>query len=398
MAKMPLSGTKKRTYQREYMRRHRAAKRPSERRIECARDGCGVSWVESERRKNAKCCSQKCADSVVVQRRRDQKLSARPLRICLSCGSAIPIEKSSCSKYCSKKCAKREEKRRYSASHPQRSRDSRRRYRSSESGKASILKYESLPHVKARRKAYKQENKHKYKTRENKHKYKTRRLKLQANQFGNVSAGIKRTLWSSQGQKCAHPWCGKKVSLRQSHLDHIHPLALGGLHDDDNFQVLCAPCNLSKSDTHPSVEAQRNGFLSLELGKKTSGFTLIALVRTCRYCGADISHRNLRAKQCEKCARWGPHHPRHPQRRISKSRSCLRCDADITGSKNKRCGPCRELHAKEQSKLHDKRKRERLRTDDSYRARHLKVRRDAKRRRKREDFKLLWHLGASKVV
>ena len=366
---MPISGTKKRTYQREYMRRYRAekraAKRPSERRIECARDGCGVSWVESERQKNAKYCSQKCFGSVVLQRKRDQTLSARPLRICLSCGHAIPAEKRSNSKYCSRTCAKREERRRYMASHPQSKRDQNMRFRQSESGKASILKYESRPDVKAMRRAYR---------RENRHRYNTGRRNLQANQLGNVSAGIKRRLWSSQGQKCAHPWCGKKVSLRQSHLDHIIPLGLGGLHDDDNFQVLCAPCNQSKSATHPSVVAQRNGYLFFEQGKEALGFTLIALVRTCRHCGATITNRNYRAKQCETCAIKKP--------RTSKPRSCLRCDVDITGQKTKRCGPCRELHVKEQSILLEKRKWERTRTDAGYLNRRLKMRRDSKRRRK----------------
>ena len=316
---------------RRYRAEKRTAKRPSERRIECARDWCGVSWVESERQKTAK--------------------------------------------YCSRACATREEKRRYRASHRQSIRDQNLRYLQSESGKTSILKYESRPDVKARRRAYRSRPDVKARNlahnRENRHKYKSGRRKIQANQLGNVSAGIKRTLWASQGQKCAHPWCGKKVSLRQSHLDHIIPLALGGLHDDDNFQVLCAPCNQSKSATHPSVVAQRNGYLSLEQGKEALGFNLIALVRTCRHCGAAITNRTHRAKQCETCAIKKP-----------QPRSCLRCDVDITGQKTKRCGPCRELHVKEQSMLADKRKLERIRNDAGYRNRHLKMRRNSRRRRK----------------
>jgi 5-methylcytosine-specific restriction endonuclease McrA len=32
-------------------------------------------------------------------------------------------------------------------------------------------------------------------------------------------------------------------------VDHIHPLAKGGLHDFHNFAPSCAPCNRAKGDT-----------------------------------------------------------------------------------------------------------------------------------------------------
>lgn len=37
------------------------------------------------------------------------------------------------------------------------------------------------------------------------------------------------------------------------HIDHIMPIALGGSNWPDNLQLLCPPCNLSKSDKHPDV-------------------------------------------------------------------------------------------------------------------------------------------------
>ena len=65
-------------------------------------------------------------------------------------------------------------------------------------------------------------------------KYKTRKR----GQLGKVSKGIKQALQAAQGNKCAY--C--KVSLKKvkPHLDHILPLALGGMHDDSNLQVTCA--------------------------------------------------------------------------------------------------------------------------------------------------------------
>mgnify|MGYP001407649701 CR=1 FL=1 len=42
------------------------------------------------------------------------------------------------------------------------------------------------------------------------------------------------------------PYCATKLSFDQSHLDHIHPVSKGGLSEDDNLVLICAPCNTSK--------------------------------------------------------------------------------------------------------------------------------------------------------
>lgn len=42
------------------------------------------------------------------------------------------------------------------------------------------------------------------------------------------------------------PYCAQKLSFEQSHLDHIHPVSKGGLSEDDNLVLVCAPCNTSK--------------------------------------------------------------------------------------------------------------------------------------------------------
>lgn len=62
-------------------------------------------------------------------------------------------------------------------------------------------------------------------------------------------------------QKCRCPIC--KVSLKRvkTHLDHIMPLALGGLNVDSNVQLLCRECNLSKSAKHPIDFMQSKGLL-----------------------------------------------------------------------------------------------------------------------------------------
>jgi 5-methylcytosine-specific restriction endonuclease McrA len=40
--------------------------------------------------------------------------------------------------------------------------------------------------------------------------------------------------------------CAKCESTDNLQIDHIIPLARGGRHDEDNFQVLCKTCNLKK--------------------------------------------------------------------------------------------------------------------------------------------------------
>ena len=42
------------------------------------------------------------------------------------------------------------------------------------------------------------------------------------------------------------PYCATKLSYDQSRLDHIHQLSQGGLSEDDNLVLICAPCNTSE--------------------------------------------------------------------------------------------------------------------------------------------------------
>ena len=77
-----------------------------------------------------------------------------------------------------------------------------------------------------------------------------RARKLQ--QLGIVSPGIERSLLDLQRNRCAAPNCGKELGSTW-HLDHVMPLSLGGLHDDANLQILCAPCNLRKGAKHPDA-------------------------------------------------------------------------------------------------------------------------------------------------
>lgn len=70
-------------------------------------------------------------------------------------------------------------------------------------------------------------------------------------------ADFKR-IGQAQRWKCAV--CGTDVK-ENYHVDHILPLAKGGVHHRHNIQILCPSCNLSKHAKDPIEFMQRKGFL-----------------------------------------------------------------------------------------------------------------------------------------
>ena len=95
---------------------------------------------------------------------------------------------------------------------------------------------------------------------------KHRRRARERGQQGNVSPYITQVLLQRQNNRCAAPGCGKRIGKRvkgkiDHHLDHIIPIAKGGLNDDANLQVLCVACNQSKTDKDPLVFARERGML-----------------------------------------------------------------------------------------------------------------------------------------
>lgn len=69
-----------------------------------------------------------------------------------------------------------------------------------------------------------------------------------AGSLGKLTRGIRKRLFAAQGGKCIY--CSADLG-RSAHLDHVIPLAKGGEHSDDNVQLLCPPCNLSKGAKMP---------------------------------------------------------------------------------------------------------------------------------------------------
>lgn len=75
---------------------------------------------------------------------------------------------------------------------------------------------------------------------------------------GVLSKGLASRLFKLQRGKCA---CCKRPLGNDFQLDHIMPLALGGLNIDGNIQLLRRVCNLQKNARHPVDFMQSRGAL-----------------------------------------------------------------------------------------------------------------------------------------
>ncbi len=85
-------------------------------------------------------------------------------------------------------------------------------------------------------KEYRKKNRHKIRY------YKWKRKALERKALGIVSPDIEKKLFQEQEGSCYY--CQEK--LDKYHLDHMHPLIRGGMHDDSNLCLACPRCNLRK--------------------------------------------------------------------------------------------------------------------------------------------------------
>lgn len=79
------------------------------------------------------------------------------------------------------------------------------------------------------------------------------------NALGSVSAGIWEKLFTLQKGACI--CCGVDLKKVTANLDHVIPLARGGMHDDRNLQLLCQKCNNQKHSKDPIDFMREKGFL-----------------------------------------------------------------------------------------------------------------------------------------
>ena len=130
---------------------------------------------------------------------------------------------------------------RYKRNHPDRVKETQKRYRANN-------RLNSLE----RYKKYNRENRDKRRLLEQ-----SRRARIMSSN-GKLSIGLRNKLLKLQKGKC--PCCKGKLGC-DFHMDHIMPLSLGGLNIDENIQLLCKSCNLSKGAKHPIDYMQSIGKL-----------------------------------------------------------------------------------------------------------------------------------------
>ena len=87
-----------------------------------------------------------------------------------------------------------------------------------------------------------------------------RRRAAKLNQSGVVSVGILDQRIVDQGGRCY--WCSRKFGKNhKATIDHLIPLALGGMDEDVNLVASCGPCNYRKGAKHPLDFARQEGIL-----------------------------------------------------------------------------------------------------------------------------------------
>lgn len=78
---------------------------------------------------------------------------------------------------------------------------------------------------------------------------------------GELSKGLFDKLFELQMGKCVACGCKLSRAKPRSPMDHIVPIAKGGMNTDENMQILCITCNSKKSIKDNLVFMQEKGFL-----------------------------------------------------------------------------------------------------------------------------------------
>jgi 5-methylcytosine-specific restriction endonuclease McrA len=84
--------------------------------------------------------------------------------------------------------------------------------------------------------------------------------KAKMNQVRNTSATLKRRHLARSGEFMKCPYCDIDFDASKLVLDHIYPVARGGLDTDENTVLVCSKCNRMKSDITLLLFCERMNF------------------------------------------------------------------------------------------------------------------------------------------
>jgi 5-methylcytosine-specific restriction endonuclease McrA len=191
-----------------------------------------------------------------AKRRYKEKIKALswhgwPERTCAQCGTTFATREC-------QECSNRRNKE-YRARHKDRLNEQMRLYYKTQRSKTvrKIYRLNNPDKYASWINATKQKNPQRWLLQKRLHAQKRRAIKAKV--FGKVSSDVVDKLMRLQRNKCAY--CRCNLLGAKYELDHVVPLARGGMRDDSNFQLLCRTCNREKSAHDPIAFAQRRGFL-----------------------------------------------------------------------------------------------------------------------------------------
>ena len=233
----------------------------------CADCGADISALRSDAQRCKSCVSKR------GHAKRDARLAAvRAKRVCLNCGANIGNlhHKMKRCLPCAEERGSEQARvraRAWHAANRVRARARNKAWRAANPDRARALakawNASNSERTRTRHKEWRISNPDKYRAKKRVDQRVRRAKKL--NQLGTVQPDSETYLMELQGSRCAAPDCRQalKAKPRNFHLDHIHPISLGGLHDDLNLQLLCAPCNMSKGAKDPAAWLMEHGELPL---------------------------------------------------------------------------------------------------------------------------------------
>jgi hypothetical protein len=199
------------------------------------------------------------------------------MKTCKKCGEAKPHSEYHRHKrfkdglHANCKVCRNAENTAYRALNPEKSKQSSKKYRDNNKSKMTEIRAAYAKNnpekVRESKRLYALKNKEELKVKakakrlENPERHRRAKQNRRAREraaVGKISAGLIDKLLGLQRGKCA---CCKLPLGDDYHVDHIMPLALGGVNTDDNIQLLRARCNLQKNAKHPIDFMQERGFL-----------------------------------------------------------------------------------------------------------------------------------------